>query len=297
MNSVPEQLFDSAGANIDLAIDASTLVADPTVREWQFTNLQAVKRFPKPFYNPGTHTARIYATGLNCLGLMREVRDPLLSYWVHIDMKQAHLRIASGLWDCPEIRDYISQHPELWLDFADFAGVPLTDTTTQAIKDFLYSVEFGMERDNVVYHLGLIIGSERASGLMSHPVYELLFAARDKRIQRFYENPVLIDACGQEFRLTGKTKYQRADSARSLLANEAQGMEQAIMHSAVQYAESTQGSDKECWITVWLHDGIWIHCDPQFQELHIQGIEAAIRARSRGLLGFEMEVEVKRPSN
>jgi hypothetical protein len=210
-------------------------------------------------------------------------------------MKQAHLRIASGLWNCPEIRDYISLHTQLWLDFADFAGVPLDNTTKQAIKDSLYSVEFGMERDNVIHHLGLVIGTEAASALMSHPIYKLLFEARDKRIQRFYENPVLVDACGQQFRLTGKTKYQRTDSARSLLAEEAQGMEQAIMHSAVEYAESTQGTERECWITVWLHDGIWIYCDPQFQELHIQGINAAIRARSKELLGFEMEVDVKPP--
>ena len=210
-------------------------------------------------------------------------------------MKQAHLRIASALWDCPEIRDYISQNPHLWLDFADFAGVQLNETTKQAIKDSLYSVEFGMERDNVIYHLGQFIGTERASGLMSHPVYELLFSARDKRIQNCYENPVLVDACGQELRLTSKTKSQSLDSARSLLAVEAQGMEQAIMHSAVEYAESTHGTDRECWITIWLHDGIWIHCDPKFQELHIKGIDAAIRARSRKLLGFEMEVDVKRP--
>jgi len=299
LHDLPETLFDGLDAKLPAAFDVASKLPNPVTRRRNESMMDSVHLYPKPLYRQAEKTARIYGIGGGFLNLKSDVRKRLTSDWVKIDLTHAQLSIVSKLWDLPGLRKYVDGiKGGFWRGLCKECGIPYSDDAKAAMKEALYSVIFGSREDQVKYRLWPEIGTKSAQDLVNHQIFKSLFEARQSRFLALCKDWTLKDAYGNESKLEGwTTQHQRYKMAMSMLACQAQSYELAILAPIFDYALSTMGTDHPFWVTAFLHDGLWIQCDPESAIDHVGHIKVLVAASSRELLGERMEVDVEYPDD
>lgn len=298
LNSLPHDLFTCIHNRWSEAYSAISALPDEDegTKKHQQGILRRVKIQPQPFYKPVNHSVRLYSHGPSILNVTHDIRDMLTCDWIKVDLKQAQLQTISKLWNAPSIREYLQEcEVGFWNDLMIHMGIELTGKSKRAVKEATYSTIFGMYSKNVTKKLvnKHHIDEERASTFLKHPVIEFLFSARDTKIKSFKLKPTVKDAFGNVYDIRDWDKEKKwYDKATSILACQAQSYELAILFPVIEYAKTTESDVDPLYVTGFLHDGIWLHCEDKNKlRIHLDKVHELIKTESETLLGFSLEAE------
>jgi len=297
LNSLDYSLFDEILPRFCLTVDAvQKTSASPHARRHQAAILSQIRQCRQPFYGPVEKSTRVFPRGASLLNLSRDFRDPLLSHWGKIDLRQAHLRVVAKLWDMPELLTFVDASESFWTALAQQCGLAPGPEVKAGLKECLYSLIFGMSNRNLVSRVAGLFGDGAASKWSDHMVVSKLLASRKKRIRYLVDGGSLSDAFGND--LTPKLEQGKGDYrlCASALACQAQSYEMATLYPVVKYAKGTEGTSAPFWITLWAHDGFWFRCDqPDGAADHIESISSIISETSMSLLGFTLPIDAELP--
>jgi len=302
LHGVPAPLFECIDDNIVNAVACAERIKNEISAVTQLTILSSVQLCPKPLYRQGPKSCRLNGIGCTFVSMEKSVREVLTSSWTQIDLQHAQLSIIAHSWKIPLVQNFLASKKQLglnvWEVFADYAGVEFNKDVKKAIKASLYGTVNGLTAVGASVGLGKVIGEGPATKLVHHPVYKALREASKARLDWFLQEKKLVDAVGQEFELgphvRGNTHRQQTYSA---FANEEQSYEMAVLAPVFQYAKSSERTDRPVWVMGWLHDGLFIHCEPQFRDHHVKQIRRLIKVTSADLLGAEMDVDIELPES
>lgn len=232
--------------------------------------LRAIETQPQPFYKPVKNSVRIFGANYNITGLKREVRRALTAGWYEADLKQSQLAICAALWPIPEVQAFLAQGGRIWASLFEHFDTAPSEEVKDIFKDALYAVLYGMSEDGLINgvrkrlddewfweYLGLNEllaqhGILNGGGqFLAHPLIQAILAARAERMQRVIDERGVQVVFGQWLVLEGENEQNRMKSLRSLLVQEAQAMELALLEPIINLALD----NNEFTISLWQHDG------------------------------------------
>lgn len=246
-------------------------------------------QYPQPMYKEVWRTARIYTHGNSILGLKKEFREELFRKlgWISLDLKAAQLAIVAKLWDIPMVSNILSSEPGIWQYLAENMGWE----DKGLFKSSVYAIIFGSSTTRKTKNGLPTIWAENGKSLielgqfLAIPAIHELVIMRDQRRRAIDSQGYVMDA----FNKKRKLNMRKGVNAASLLANEVQSYEMAIMLDVADAVRT-----KRIDIAAWIHDGIAIYgsTDKRKVERAINRAEEAVSVWNRK--GFITSLEVKR---
>lgn len=263
LNNLPPHRFTKLLVNLPSAEKVAQNIIEKSKRDNQLERLACIRDQAQQFYQFSSKgkTARIFPLNAGILMLKKDVRQALTKGWWECDLRSSQLAICSKLWSVRPIEKFLATGGNIWKDFADHFEVGLTTDFKAAVKKALYSLMFGATKETLIWELNgsLKIYDWHAQvsawfppppiggrEFFAHPLIKKLYTARNRRIRELINGGKIITAFGQEMECDGSR-----ESARSILACEAQAMELWLLMPVVEMARETD----EFFITLWQHDG------------------------------------------
>jgi hypothetical protein len=224
--------------------------------------LRAIEYQPQPFYSPSPRcrTVRVFARHETLTALSGSIRRVLCPDWLEFDLQQSQLAICAALWQIPLVEAFLNEHASVWHPFFEHLGLDYglrtTDPDTYSelkkpVKNFLYSLIFGMPFPTAKAGLTTALAGEtQLAGirLAEHPVIVALYDARESAAAAVRADGGLEDCYGRWLVLDKSEKRHEY----SLLAQNAQAFEMALLRPVVDLARSSGGKFD---VTLWQHDG------------------------------------------
>ena len=218
---------------------------------------------------------RLYDEGVSITGLPRQYRKMLCKGWTEFDIKSSQLAIVSSKWNIPSIHKFLSKRNSVWDLFFDVFTVKHNeyDETKRFFKESLYSVVFGKQEDRLAKEYDRLFGLGAGKKFSSIWLIRDLFDAREAEINRLANAPqgrYYSIAAGisssvnnyfktgmskkeiQQYEKTGIMPYTQRKRITSVMAQEIQMIEMAILYPVIDLAEK---NSKHYVITLWQHDG------------------------------------------
>jgi hypothetical protein len=205
------------------------------------------------YYKPVDNSPRIFASGATLHQLPRDIRKLALKGSTEVDLRSCQLAVVARIWGTPKLLSFLEVGQSIWGHLSDFVGVD--DTAKPIIKITIYSIVFGMARNNLQRNLadgteGIPgIGLGRALRFFKHPLIQELLKARSNQLNDIKRNGGGVDAFDRWI------PCDRKYDVRSVAAEIVQSYELRIMMSIVPILKS----DRQIKTVSWLHDGASIH--------------------------------------
>lgn len=286
LNGIDIVVFDPIKSRIE---DARSIINNSKWKEaekvQQLAVVAQIERDPKPHYQAVPKTTRLYAIGLNWLGMKREIRAILTSGYWQIDIKSAQLCISAALWDWP-IEKYISNE-SAWDHLRHELGARNTNEQLKnQLKTFMYSLLFGA----TTHTLAQKANDMGHTQLMMLPMVKDVLAARDRANNNLRQKRSLRDAWGSKREIKhGKGENSEPSQIRSILCTTCQSYELALLKPVFDYAEQ-----HDLQIVALNHDGVYLAGD---WETHIAKVRDLVREKGQELLNANIEIDVTPPTN
>jgi hypothetical protein len=180
------------------------------------------------------------------------------------DLESSQLAICGKLWNVSEINDLLESGKSIWISFMEYLGTDMeicgkggplyNEVKKEGMKEFLYSVTYGMEVRNLrkklrSCHILEKHSKKKPEKLLLHPVIKALLKARKYQLDELLEKGEAVTCFGR------KIKVKNMEDARSALSQLAQAVELDLLLPALELAKSSKG---EIQIVLWCHDGFVI---------------------------------------
>ena len=157
LNNLKANLFTSkVGANLDGAVKVASAMADKRQGILELTKLHRVATQPQPFYGPPSdpRTVRVFAKRTSIQSLKNEVKATLIDGWTTFDLKSAQLAIVAKEWGMTELHAWLSTPGnDIWKTLGDLYKTTPLKEIKPALKTAVYSICYGMDRENVISDL------------------------------------------------------------------------------------------------------------------------------------------------
>jgi hypothetical protein len=302
LHELPESLFQPLVTRLPQVLRTARSIPSPDVREPQLSMLNSVHECIQPYYKPVSSSTRLYSFGTNFLNMTTVLRDELTCDWVKCDLKQAQLRFFALIWKDDSLVKFLDELKQsFWREIPAAAGVVYSEEVKRAIKDATYAILYGSSKSNILVELKKVVGDEAAVVILNLPVYQLLFSAARRAQKCLKRDGFVLDATGRRLELaTWKEGEFRTEGEkmRSILACQAQSYELPILHPAIEYAKTTTDRTHPLYVTAWLHDGIWLHCqDPVLLQQDVVKVQQLVEDASERLLGARIPLDVEMPKS
>lgn len=257
MNSRPSHGFTVLRDYLPDAMAAAAQIEDELLRRRQQNLLRAIDDQPQPFYMPSDHSARINGSNESVLRCTRKIRKMLTRGWVSFDLRSAQLAICAAEWQVKEVLHFLETRRSIWDELLTFFGKDLDPGLKDVFKPMLYGVTFGAANKGI-FRIFDKAGRSRdqARYLMTHPLMQAMFEAREKRLQEIIDAGGAEDCFGTWISIPwmnyGKgSRPVWRPNPRSVLAQLAQSRELQLMLPILELAQQT----RQFSIMLWLHDG------------------------------------------
>jgi len=221
------------------------------------------------------NSCRLYESGASMTGLPRQYRKMLCKGWTEFDIKSSQLAIVSSMWNISSIHNFLSQKNNVWNLFFNEFTVEEDDysETKRFFKESLYSVVFGKQEANIAKGYDELFGKGAGARFSNMWLVRDLFDAREAEITRLatkqsgrhfspaaavMPTPNSYFRTGmsrkelKEFKQTGVMPYTQRRRITSVMAQEVQMIEMALLNPVITLAEQNEKNYK---ITLWQHDG------------------------------------------
>lgn len=211
-------------------------------------------------------TRRIFPAHTGFGMLPHAVVAVLARDWYDFDLRNAQLAIVASLWNVPAVTAFLIHGGRIWEELCQHLDWPQDAAHKKPVKTALYAIIYGARDRN----LPQLIAEEHANHpalaamgpavfvkrLLRHPLIAALIQRRDARMAEVEAQGGSYDCYSEYIPLPYKADPRglRRPQASSVLAQEAQAMEFAIVSAAFELAQTT----KEFTIIHWAHDGFTI---------------------------------------
>lgn len=223
---------------------------------------------PKPFYQPSSagNSVRLFPLNESMLMLSREVRRGLTSGWVEYDLQSSQLAIVASLWGIDSIQAFLATpsnpHKSIWdllLDHLTITDPTSRDSAKRLLKTALYSLIFGMHiskiKGEITKGMNKISLSVKGAEVFTHPLIHAIEVARDKAFQEVKDAGGLTTIFGDKLKVEASHGTRHGLNVYSLLAQQAQAMEFALVLPAFEFAKRHH---REMTIALLQHDGFTV---------------------------------------
>lgn len=245
--------------------------------------VDCLREVRKPMLHGVQNSWRLYDEGVSITGLPRQYRKMLCKGWTEFDIKSSQLAIVSSKWNIPSIHKFLSDRNSVWELFFDIFPVPSHeyDETKRFFKESLYSVVFGKQEASIAVEYDKLFGTGAGAKFSGIWLVRDLFDAREREIDRlanipqgrYYSLAAGISPSPNNYFKTGMSKgeqlkykqslegtegqtgempYTQRKRITSVMAQEVQMIEMAILSPVIDLAEK---NSKNYVITLWQHDG------------------------------------------
>lgn len=261
MNKNPRNSFSKAvSKHISQAKAEAMKIQDRTKRVSCLQTLHAIEEQPQPFVKVSKRrrTPRVFPASLSLYSLPKTIRHVLTQDWYEADLSYAQTAINARNWHVEDVLTFLGDSSINWWDV--LIETVLTSTPNchdynlvkAAVKTAVYSVQFGMKENRVIYRLNraLPMVSNPGERLVQHRLMRALIDGRDNRVAQINAEGGIRDAYGNWFPLGGDV------DAKSLLATEAQSWEMKLMRPVLDVAKDRPNDLR---IMLWIHDAVVIN--------------------------------------
>lgn len=299
LNSLKSNLFAAkVNANITRAIDVAKKIDDKRRQTIELTKLHRISVQPQPFYGPpaDAHTVRVFAKNVSIPNLKNDLKAALIDGWTTFDLKSAQFAIVAKDWGITDLHAELTKGIDIWKTLTDLYSTLDPMQVKPLLKTAVYSVCYGMSRENVISELtdGFIeLGcSEFDAHIWSmtfvDDAYVLpLFRHRETTLEKVKRDRGAKDCFGQWIATSKEVQPRR------VLAQLSQAREMHLLLPALDLAKSREGEFK---IVLWEHDGFSVHFTRKDRiESESQRIIDAVNERCSNL-GYPTRLERKDPS-
>lgn len=251
--------------------------------------LRVIQEMPQPFYRPSreTNTDRVFGVRPSLLDVPGDVRAALTrpAKWVELDLRSAHMAIASAVWGIPSLAALVASPGGIWDTLFVQLGIPnaLPDARRKRIKEVLkgalYATVFGMPvtslKAMVTTGMNLIGESVRGQDFTDTPIIQQVLTGRAAFYTAMRNGAVVLPPTGIFIDPGRKVEEQMATIAQSY--------EAVLMYPILRYEQEeidrarATGQQPDFRIMLWQHDG----CSVRFNKrkaTHIEGMQAAVDA-------------------
>ncbi|ULH14469.1 hypothetical protein MF271_10530 [Deinococcus sp. KNUC1210] len=274
--------------NLDAAHSLAATLPD---RSWQtrlynLKLLHSIEQDEVPLYQPSREgrTARIFGIGPTYLMLSRPVRQQLLTGCTEFDLRAAQLALVAHQWNAVLLQEKLVRGGiDIWYVLAAAAGIN-PEVHRDLLKRAVYSLIYGKNeqalKQDLSAGIGLHAGIKRhqAQALMKSPLIRELVQCRAVRLRA-------INTAGHLTTIFGKTvRLSPQRMAPSLLAEELQALELAVLLPAFSYIQAQQQRRGELHVAAWQHDGFTLHCTDRTKlETHTRQLQRLVRRQLKHL--------------
>lgn len=254
---------------LERVLTAVAKITDTEKRNFAIRRLEWLPTY-EPFYVESLHTQRIYTAGTSMQNFSESIRAAILRPSKNYDLTAAQLAIMGTHWDVPEIQDLVVSG-QVWEKFCMSLGIPVG--LKQDAKRLVYSTAFGMTETNLAIRYGQTLGELSSEAnrdntsaetiqhylerLWSNPYLGALLEGRKRAMKRIQKERRAVDAQGQaRWTKDFGTSWEGGKKGRTMMAFEMQSREMWLMEPVIEMAQENEG---KMLITLWLHDGVYIH--------------------------------------
>ena len=268
------KIIDSNIDTVELAIKNRIDLAE-TKKKVYLETIDCLREIRKPMLHGVKNSWRLYDEGVSITGLPRQYRKMLCKGWTEFDIKSSQLAIVSSRWNIPSIHKFLSDRNSVWELFFNVFPVPADeyDETKRFFKQSLYSIVFGKLEANIAKEYDHLFGTGAGARFSKIWLVRDLFDAREIEINRLANAPQgrhYSLAAGmfssvnnyfktgmslkeiQQYEKTGIMPYTQRRRITSVMAQEVQMIEMAILNPVIDLAAK---NSKNYVITLWQHDG------------------------------------------
>ena len=263
LNNLPTNKFTALAPNFEAAEAEIERITNPNAQRIQKLILQTIKERPIPVYVPTANSDRLFTMGASMQNLKKNVRKALTQGWVEFDLSSAQLAIIAKQWDVPEIIEFLESGKRLWSDLISYLGLSNLDKESYervkgTLKDHTYGIIFGMGEDRLINELNISLSDfgvvNGGQSFLAHPVMKAVLIARKKRVNTLLKagfTTEVYDQASPYDAPTLKTIKISKKNVLSVLAQQAQAMEQVLIYPAFQLTNETT----DFQITLYQFDG------------------------------------------
>lgn len=238
-------------------------------------NLPKVIEDPFPLYHlaegPGG-SVRLNPRQPSLASIPKRMRRALKPNWIEMDLSQAHLAIAAGEWGLDLVSDVLWEshkqgHGSLWKDFyshteCDRHGISPA-VAKGGFKEALYALLYGASPRNIYEAIkesysksagnqGRKLPESVLHKFGDHWVINLLYEARERRIEEMRESDVVRDVFGRELHYNPREH----EEIRSVLSKLAQSIELKLLKPVVsKVVQEAERKNPRFKVLLWQHDG------------------------------------------
>ncbi|NTU81115.1 MAG: hypothetical protein HGA45_17325 [Chloroflexales bacterium] len=285
------------------AVAVALQLESPASRIRSLGILLAMRVQPLQYFTASRHnkTRRIFPANAGLGMLPRAVSEVLIQDWCDFDLRYAQLAICARLWQVPEVLAFLEQGGQIWDALLTYLGWPLDAGHKKPVKTALYTITFGAHLPNLAGMLAREHPTHpalRAMGvdsfvttLLQHPLIAALCRRRQVMLDDALTRGFIHDCYGAYIPVPEEADAmgRQRPNPRSVLAQEAQAMEFAIVEAVVKLAQTTN----EFAIVHWAHDGFTVSIrDARRRERWIQRIIECVNAQAEEY-GVPTELELK----
>ena len=268
------KIIDSNIDTVELAIKNEIDLAE-TKKKVYLEQIDCLREVRKPMLHGVNNSWRLYDEGVSITGLPRQYRKMLCKGWTEFDIKSSQLAIVSSRWKIQSIHTFLSNRNSVWDLFFKVFPVPADeyDETKRFFKQSLYSVVFGKLESSIAQEYDKLFGIGAGAKFSNIWLVRDLFDAREREINRLanvpngrYYSIVAGLTCNpnnyfktgmskgelKKYQKNGVMPYTQRKRITSVMAQEVQMIEMAILSPVIELAER---NSKNYVITLWQHDG------------------------------------------
>ncbi len=296
------KIIDSNIDTVELAIK-NRIDLPETKKKVYLELVDCLREIRKPMLHGVKNSWRLYDEGVSITGLPRQYRKMLCKGWTEFDIKSSQLAIVSSIWNIESIHTFLSDRNSVWDLFFNVFPVPddRYDETKRFFKESLYSVVFGKLEANIAKEYDDLLGMGAGTKFSNIWLVRDLFDAREREINRlanqpngrYYSLAAGMSSSPNNFFRTGMSKgellkyeengempYTQRKRITSVMAQEVQMIEMAILYPVIDLAEK---NSKNYVITLWQHDGFSVKFlnagkREQYTKIIINGFQANLDA-------------------
>ena len=307
-NGRDKHLLKVIDANVDVvetAIDNRIDLIE-TKKKAYLELVDVIREGTIPMLHGVKNSCRLYESGASITGLPRQYRKMLCKGWTEFDIKSSQLAIVSSMWNISSIHQFLGEKNNVWDLFFTVFPVPEDehDETKRFFKQSLYSIVFGKQEANIAKEYDALFGA--GAGLKFSNIWLVrdLFDAREKEITRLANKPqgrhyspaaaVMPTpnsyfktgmSLGEQkkYKQTGVMPYSQRRRITSVMAQEVQMIEMAILNPIIDLAAK---NSKNYVITLWQHDGFSVKfLDTSKRNKYTKVIENGFKANLNRMKG------------
>ena len=245
---------------------------------------------PKPLYHPVQHSYRLFGNGLAIID--RRVRRALTPGWPELDLKGAHVAIASAKWPIPELNERLRGGLSIWPYLLDYLEVEdqFRKRMKQVVKQATYAALYGTFGSDLDRKLWELRDDEFRDlkpwqrpyfkkQLVDCDIIQLILQARDAEMERAFndwgtETPFGWLSLMVDIQTNELCEILPFETQKTHLSHAASAYELKLM---VPCFEAASRMSKDVTITLLQHDGLSLAVRPSRLEHVISAMQAAVQ--------------------